>query len=180
MILKQPIIDDGGMRLVLRPGAFYWDGKRLFIGYAWLSSLHWDEQPVWDTNTVPEGTVIESMRGLQYRFVKTLPQPGYKSRIACLDMKMRFYTESTAQRYNRRVIPKDKYITIKEQYVLLPGMVMRQWWSEQSPFTQRRWATREERPAGGKRRDFNKSREWPKDVREVFDNIGGWGPKGGW
>ena len=58
-IRKQPIIEDGGYILILRPAGFFLANSRLYVGYAWLSSLHPGESPVWDYNPVEEGEIIE-------------------------------------------------------------------------------------------------------------------------
>lgn len=117
----------GYYTVILWPGAFAWYNGELFVGYSWLSRLHDDEDPVWDPDPVPVGSIIHAHRGY-YHFVEVLTAPGRgRNKFAVIRFVHRHREEDMERYENEDATPlteKDS-IVIREQFVLDPRECIR-------------------------------------------------------
>lgn len=133
--LRQPIhVNDnygtrssGGMMFILRPGVFYWTVNRLYVGYAWLSVLHADEAPAWDTRPVPVGTIIETRAGF-YQFTGILQEgEPYRRQYAQLQFAYSYRPDDFGDGFLKKPVDQGEII-IHEKYVLAPETYLEAQW----------------------------------------------------
>lgn len=121
-----PHQDSGDMDFILRPAAFFWYAGQLYVGYAYLSCLHHDEEPCWDPVPVPLGATIDASLGY-YSFKEVIQGQGRRS-FAVLES----HDLDRAHWYNRPRKNGSWYLQITDQtprlcerFVLEPGMVLK-------------------------------------------------------
>ena len=132
-VLKQPIVGrDSGYVCILRPSGFYWTGRKLYVGYAWLSKLHPDEMPVWDKDPVKPWSVIESMPGQHYSVEQAsaayLGKRATREKTMTIHRKTAYIPEEVfdLKRRPKNLIPN----TVRETFTLVPGQMLRTWFGE--------------------------------------------------
>jgi hypothetical protein len=170
-IVRQPITEDGCMTLILRPAGFLWTGKRLHIGYAWLSRLHPDEDPVWDRDGLVGTSEIQSMKGISFLFWTCPVGVGKRSiKYAVIETNLGIIPDSYRDDYGRP-LRNAKRLFFTERMVLPPGSVCRFWIGDFM-----KWETiGNERIATilEKARSFRKERRVGGELREQMESIGG-------
>ena len=113
---------------MLEVGALFWRGSgRLYIGYAPLSVMHDDDEPVWDPVPIPVNAIVETCGG--YFQLSNIFQEGppYFRKYAEVRVgqiyKPRDYGDGfLKQKINQGEIP------ICEQFVLRPNCLVRYQW----------------------------------------------------
>jgi hypothetical protein len=129
-VLPQPVTHNEGWITLLQPRAFFWFRGRLYVGYGWLSSLHMDEEPVWDPAPVEVDTRIETCNG-HIDFVEVKQEgPPYYRKYAVLKLVYRYKPDDTG--LGNPVIRKSHTqgcVEIEEQHVLFPDCYMQLSWS---------------------------------------------------
>ena len=125
--LIQPILQEDGWVGILRPGAFFWTAGRLYVGYARLSTLHHDEEPMWDPVPVEPGTVIET-RGGFYQFTGIMREGSpYHRQYAQLQFAYAYRPSDFGDGFLKKEIDQGM-IPIHEKYVLGPDTYVESQW----------------------------------------------------
>lgn len=145
-ILPQPVIystgeteevchpnSRGDYQSLLQPQAFLWFRNKLYVGHNWLSSLHTNEEPVWDPKHVPVGTRMERCNGnIDFTEIR-YEGPPYRRGYAVLKLKYLYKPNDAWGTGNSIVENTDQgCVTIEEQFVLFPNCFMVMTWD--SPF----------------------------------------------
>jgi hypothetical protein len=125
----------GDFTRILRPRAFFWYRNKLFVGYNWLSSLHINEEPVWDPKPVLVGTRIEDCNGF-IDFVEIRREgPPYYRGYAMLRLTYRYRPNDTGSGnpvlggWGEAKKLDQGTVAIDEQYMLFPNCFMQLSWS---------------------------------------------------
>lgn len=119
--------EKGYGQTLLRPGAFFWYGGKLYVGYGWLSSLHHEETPVWDPEPVPLDAVVETCCGY-YHFKEVLSEERpYYRKYAALDVHYLLHPDDSIRGSLRKKIDQGT-IHIDERYVLPPNCYLEAQW----------------------------------------------------
>lgn len=114
-----------GSAFILRPAAFLWYAGKLYVGYAFLSCLHHDEEPCWDFVPVPVGATIDASLGY-FRFKEVIQGQGRRSYAVIeyhdLARMGRYFSKrhgTTIQPHVTKSTPR-----LHEQFVLEPGIIL--------------------------------------------------------
>lgn len=125
--LIQPILEEPGWVGILRPGAFFWTAGRLYVGYARLSTLHHDEEPMWDPVPVEVNTIIET-RGGFYQFTGIMREGSpYHRAYAQLQFAYAYTPDDYGDGFLKKRIDQGM-IPIHEKYVLAPDTYIETQW----------------------------------------------------
>jgi hypothetical protein len=125
--LLQPIDDKDAWCFILRPAAFFWTAGRLYVGYARLSCLHHDEEPLWDPTPVPQGVIIETCAGFYQLTGVLIEGAPYRRQYAQLQFAHLYRPDDYGSGFLRKQIDQGAF-PIREQYVLAPNTYLEAQW----------------------------------------------------